>query len=257
MSVAPAAARTAAVPRGRAGAAADHRRGVRPPRGRALHRPAGDGHPAPARASACRPGARCWTTASARAASSGCSPRPRPLALLRGSRLRAADRCRRHRAGRAGPPAGAVLRRGGRRGRPARGHRPVSSPCRAADRARRQSTISHEVALVTRASVPRARPRRAAPARRAAGRRPRRACGSVPGSERRGAGPLPARATTSAGSTGTSPPGPGEPHVWRTAGRHRLDTWLLLDQTPSMAFGTVDGGEGASWPPPWPAPSAC
>jgi uncharacterized protein (DUF58 family) len=30
-----------------------------------------------------------------------------------------------------------------------------------------------------------------------------------------------------------------EPHVWLTQAEHELDTWLLLDQTASMAFGTV------------------
>ena len=31
----------------------------------------------------------------------------------------------------------------------------------------------------------------------------------------------------------------GEPYLWRTQAERELDTWLLLDQTPSMAFGTV------------------
>ena len=48
-----------------------------------------------------------------------------------------------------------------------------------------------------------------------------------------------------------------EPHLWLTRAEHELDTWLLLDQTPSMAFGTADGREGATWPPRWPAPSGC
>ncbi len=30
-----------------------------------------------------------------------------------------------------------------------------------------------------------------------------------------------------------------DPHVWLTRAEHELDTWLLLDQTPSMAFGTA------------------
>jgi uncharacterized protein (DUF58 family) len=30
-----------------------------------------------------------------------------------------------------------------------------------------------------------------------------------------------------------------EPHVWLTRAEHELDTWVLLDQTPSMAFGTA------------------
>jgi uncharacterized protein (DUF58 family) len=30
-----------------------------------------------------------------------------------------------------------------------------------------------------------------------------------------------------------------QPHLWLTQAQHELDTWLLLDQTPSMAFGTV------------------
>ena len=35
-----------------------------------------------------------------------------------------------------------------------------------------------------------------------------------------------------------------EPHVWLTRAEHELDTWLLLDRTASMAFGTVDGEKG-------------
>jgi uncharacterized protein (DUF58 family) len=35
-----------------------------------------------------------------------------------------------------------------------------------------------------------------------------------------------------------------EPHVWLTRAEHELDTWLLLDRTPSMAFGTVDREKG-------------
>ena len=31
-----------------------------------------------------------------------------------------------------------------------------------------------------------------------------------------------------------------QPHLWLTQAEHELETWLLLDQTPSMAFGTVD-----------------
>jgi uncharacterized protein (DUF58 family) len=30
-----------------------------------------------------------------------------------------------------------------------------------------------------------------------------------------------------------------QPHLWLTQAEHELDTWVLLDQTPSMAFGTV------------------
>jgi uncharacterized protein (DUF58 family) len=30
-----------------------------------------------------------------------------------------------------------------------------------------------------------------------------------------------------------------EPHLWLTQAEHELDTWVLLDQTPSMAFGTT------------------
>lgn len=32
-----------------------------------------------------------------------------------------------------------------------------------------------------------------------------------------------------------------EPHVWRPRADNRLDTWVLVDTTPSMAFGTVAG----------------
>ncbi len=31
----------------------------------------------------------------------------------------------------------------------------------------------------------------------------------------------------------------GEPHVWRLLAQHELETWVLVDDTPSMAFGTV------------------
>jgi uncharacterized protein (DUF58 family) len=34
------------------------------------------------------------------------------------------------------------------------------------------------------------------------------------------------------------------PHVWRTRADHALDTWVLLDETASMAFGTVTGEKG-------------
>ena len=35
----------------------------------------------------------------------------------------------------------------------------------------------------------------------------------------------------------------GEPHVWRTRAEHELETWVLLDETPSMPFGTPCVGE--------------
>jgi uncharacterized protein (DUF58 family) len=35
-----------------------------------------------------------------------------------------------------------------------------------------------------------------------------------------------------------------EPQVWRTRADHALDTWLLLDETASMAFGTVTEEKG-------------
>ncbi|MFI6424218.1 DUF58 domain-containing protein [Promicromonospora sp. NPDC050880] len=31
----------------------------------------------------------------------------------------------------------------------------------------------------------------------------------------------------------------GAPHLWRTRAQHELETWLLLDRSPSMAFGTA------------------
>ena len=31
-----------------------------------------------------------------------------------------------------------------------------------------------------------------------------------------------------------------EPHVWRTRSNHELDTWVLVDESASMAFGTVE-----------------
>jgi uncharacterized protein (DUF58 family) len=36
----------------------------------------------------------------------------------------------------------------------------------------------------------------------------------------------------------------GDPHLWRTRADHALDTWVLLDETASMAFGTVAGEKG-------------
>jgi uncharacterized protein (DUF58 family) len=40
-----------------------------------------------------------------------------------------------------------------------------------------------------------------------------------------------------------------EPQVWRTRAEHELDTWLLVDRTASMAFGTVaaEKSEAAAW----------
>jgi uncharacterized protein (DUF58 family) len=40
-----------------------------------------------------------------------------------------------------------------------------------------------------------------------------------------------------------------EPQVWLTRAEHELDTWVLLDATPSMAFGTaeVEKGDLAGW----------
>jgi uncharacterized protein (DUF58 family) len=40
-----------------------------------------------------------------------------------------------------------------------------------------------------------------------------------------------------------------EPHVWRTRAEHELETWVLVDETASMDFGTVDveKGELAAW----------
>ncbi|WP_370246949.1 DUF58 domain-containing protein [Nocardioides sp.] len=32
----------------------------------------------------------------------------------------------------------------------------------------------------------------------------------------------------------------GEPHVWRTQAQHELESWVLVDRSPSMAFGTVN-----------------
>ena len=41
----------------------------------------------------------------------------------------------------------------------------------------------------------------------------------------------------------------GEPHVWRTLAEHEIETWVLVDETASMDFGTVDveKGELAAW----------
>ena len=40
-----------------------------------------------------------------------------------------------------------------------------------------------------------------------------------------------------------------EPHVWRTRAEHELETWVLVDETASMDFGTVEveKGELAAW----------
>lgn len=41
----------------------------------------------------------------------------------------------------------------------------------------------------------------------------------------------------------------GEPHVWLTRADHALETWVLVDRSPSMAFGTTarEKGEVAAW----------
>ena len=52
--------------------------------------------------------------------------------------------------------------------------------------------------------------------------------------------PVPSRATTSATSTGTRPRGCSEPHVRVHVGERALTTWLVLDVSASMAFGTAD-----------------
>ncbi len=41
----------------------------------------------------------------------------------------------------------------------------------------------------------------------------------------------------------------GETHVWRTRAEHEVDTWVLVDETASMDFGTVDVEKGdlAAW----------
>ena len=41
----------------------------------------------------------------------------------------------------------------------------------------------------------------------------------------------------------------GEPHVWRTLAEHEIETWVLVDETASMDFGTIDveKGELAAW----------
>ena len=40
-----------------------------------------------------------------------------------------------------------------------------------------------------------------------------------------------------------------EPHVWRTRAEHEVETWVLVDETASMDFGTVEveKGELATW----------
>ena len=40
-----------------------------------------------------------------------------------------------------------------------------------------------------------------------------------------------------------------EPHVWRTRAEHEVETWVLVDETASMDFGTVDVGKSelAAW----------
>ena len=47
-----------------------------------------------------------------------------------------------------------------------------------------------------------------------------------------------------------------EPQVWLTQAEHELDTWLLLDQTASMAFGTATA-EKADLAVTVPPPSVC
>ena len=52
------------------------------------------------------------------------------------------------------------------------------------------------------------------------------------------------RATTSAGSTGTPPPGRLVPHVREDVPDRQLTAWLLLDHSPSMHFGTARPAQG-------------
>ena len=50
---------------------------------------------------------------------------------------------------------------------------------------------------------------------------------------------VPGRATTSAASTGTSPPASSDPHVRETIADRELETWLLLDLSACLDFGTA------------------
>ena len=77
------------------------------------------------------------------------------------------------------------------------------------------------------ARLRRPRPHGPQAARRAPAGRPHRSPARVrAATRRRWSATAPAR-TTYAASTGTSPPGALEPHVWRTRAEHEVETWVL------------------------------
>ncbi len=207
----------------------------------------------------------------------------RALALMRGPGLRAAAGPRRHRAGHPAPPAGAQLRRAGRRhpGRPDRGpdHSAVPLPTRgaaaerdrAADRLRAPANRPDSVdarclaGRGTEVLSPRAdpdRPQSGASSQHGLPLHAERADATLnrlqlvitrsstgccrattsaccPGrAARRGSRASTGRATTYAGWTGRSPPGPRSPHVRQTIADRELETWLAVDLSASLDFGT-------------------
>ena len=90
----------------------------------------------------------------------------------------------------------------------------------------------------SRGAAPARADRHAPPRRAAAGRLPRPRAGS-----RHRAGrdpPVRSRATTSAASTGTSPPARIEPYIRETIADRELETWVLVDLSASLDFGTAD-----------------
>ena len=200
---------------------------------------------------------RTSRTARARAARSASIAAARALALLRGRDYVLAGRRRGARPRRVPAPARPLLpgARGGGHRRPGarRGARAVR---RAADRPRprrRRGGVKGLVAAVGRERTP-ARPgpgldhgREPRALELAIGRRVdgllagdyRSAFAGV-GSELLPGAAVRGRATTSAGSTGTSPRAPGTTHVRVELAERVLVTWLVFDSSASMAFGTAD-----------------
>ena len=90
--------------------------------------------------------------------------------------------------------------------------------------------------------------------RHAPGRLPRPRAGSRLRARRDPASTSPA--TTCAASTGTSPPASSQPHVRETIADRELETWVLVDLSASLDFGTADVPRSATSRSPPPRRSA-
>ena len=226
---------------------------------------AGSSTSRPRRASPAEHGARSRSprtsrTARARAGRSASIAAARALALLRGRDYVLAGRRRGAAPRRLPPPPRPLLpgARGGghRRSRARRGPRVGRSAADRPQRRRQRRPRRREGSQAPHVACGRARPARPGPGSspprasgaRACDRPPRRrpARGRLPLGVRRASAASSSRcgrtsrATTCAGSTGTSPPGPGETHVRVELAERVLVTWLVLDSSASMAFGTAD-----------------